>query len=93
MNNKQELKHFCHSCLYRHGSHHGIKDKCKDFYKTNDYKKECPDWKIGLCYSCKNNTDDINEDEDKIDEWFKRGCETWCMSGCKKYRKKWWWNK
>ena len=28
---------------------------------------------------------DKNEHEYKIEAWYKRGCESWCMSGCRKY--------
>ena len=86
----------CHSCLYRHGGYPmKIKNKCNDFYKNgaHDYSEDCPSWKIGRCYSCIHHDDDINDHEDKIEAWYKRGCETWCMSGCRKYvdkNKKWW---
>ena len=42
----------------------------------------CKHWKLGKCYTCKF----INVDDD---EWFKRGCETWCFGGCKKYKRNW----
>ena len=86
----------CHSCLYRHGGYPmKIKNKCNDFYDNgeHEYTEDCPSWKIGRCYSCIHHDDDINEHEDKIEAWYKRGCETWCMSGCRKYvnkNKKWW---
>ena len=44
--------------------------------------EECRHWKLGDCYTCK--FFDVDDDE-----WFKRGCETWCNGGCRKYRRNW----
>ena len=43
---------------------------------------DCKYWKLGKCYTCKF----VDADED---EWYKRGCETWCFGGCKKYKRDW----
>lgn len=43
---------------------------------------DCEYWRIGKCYTCK-----YKDAPD--DEWFKRGCETWCCSGCDKYKRDW----
>ena len=42
----------------------------------------CNYWKLGKCYTCK-------YVDDSDDNWFKRGCESECMSGCKNYRRNW----
>ena len=42
----------------------------------------CKHWKLGKCYTCKHV-------DDSDDNWFKRGCEAECMSGCEKYRRDW----
>ena len=45
-------------------------------------ENDCKHWRLGKCYTCKF----VDDDEDK---WFARGCETWCFSGCKKYKRDW----
>lgn len=42
----------------------------------------CVHWKLGKCYTCK-------FVDDSEDEWFKRGCEAECFSGCRKYTRDW----
>lgn len=42
----------------------------------------CPHWKLGDCYLCQ-------YIEVPDDEWFKRGCETWCFGGCEKFKRDW----
>ena len=44
---------------------------------------DCKHWRIGSCLLCKHLND---SDED----WFRRGCETWCLGGCRKYFKRDW---
>ena len=52
------------------------------FHELPPENEDCKHWKLGKCYTCKYyGVDD--------DEWFKRGCETWCFSGCKKYKRNW----
>lgn len=43
---------------------------------------DCKHWKLGKCYTCKY----VDAPDD---EWFPRGCETWCFGGCKKYKRDW----
>lgn len=45
-------------------------------------KEPCKHWKLGKCYTCK-----FLDDSDE--EWFKRGCESECLSGCGKYKRDW----
>ena len=44
--------------------------------------KDCKHWKLGKCYTCKYMG--VSDDE-----WFKRGCEIYCNSGCNKYKRDW----
>ena len=67
----------CVSCLYRHG----LCSHFDDYLKLND-NENCKHWKLGKCYTCK-----YKDVPDK--EWFKRGCESECFSGCKKYKRDW----
>lgn len=77
------LRHTCHTCLYRRGEIKNIKNECRGFMTNEKYERvgKCPDWKIGLCYSC------IHIDEE-LEEWLHSGCEAMCMSGCERYEKK-----
>lgn len=43
---------------------------------------ECKHWRMGKCYTCKFITA-------SDDDWFKRGCESECFSGCEKYKRDW----
>ena len=43
---------------------------------------ECKHWRMGKCYTCKFITA-------SDDDWFKRGCEAECFSGCEKYERDW----
>lgn len=63
----------CHSCKYRH-------DCCPHPYPWND--EVCKHWKLGRCYTCKY----LHAPDD---DWFVRGCETWCFGGCRKYKRSW----
>lgn len=65
--------HDCHSCIDRH-------NMCTH-YSDDVWDNGCKHWRLGLCYTCKFNSDKITDDE-----WFARGCETWCFGGCRKYR-------
>lgn len=67
------IKGSCHSCLYRHRF-------CRHEVMLEN---NCKHWKIGKCYTCKF----IDETDDN--EWLKRGCETECFGGCKKYKRDW----
>ena len=69
------IKKNCISCLYRH-------ELCCPYFPTIN---ECKHWKLGKCYTCKY-YDDIIENPDA---WYGRGCETWCNSGCTKYKRNW----
>lgn len=51
------------------------------FYGTQN-NHNCKHWKLGKCYTCKF----IDAPEE---EWFKRGCEVECFSGCKNYKRSW----
>ena len=42
----------------------------------------CKHWKLGKCYTCKYK-------DAPVEEWFKRGCESECFSGCEKYKRDW----
>ena len=44
--------------------------------------EQCKHWKLGKCYTCK-----YKDAPDE--EWFKRGCESECFGGCKKYKRDW----
>ena len=52
---------------------------CEHYPPDND---ECSHWILGQCYTCKY----INAPDE---EWFKRGCEANCCSGCEKYKRDW----
>lgn len=43
----------------------------------------CKHWRIGKCLLCKH----LNASDD---EWFKRGCETCCLGGCREHFKRDW---
>ena len=67
----------CVSCLYRHGycSHFD------EYLQLND-DENCKHWKLGKCYTCKHK-------DAPDEEWFKRGCESECFSGCETYKRDW----
>jgi len=74
---KEEYAHVCHWCLYRHGGcDRGILNKIQP----------CPEFRIGKCFKCKYCTIDPSQSAEALDAWFRRGCETWYPSGCKKYK-------
>lgn len=64
----------------------GICHSCKFRHSCCPHKVplngKCKHWKLGKCYTCK-------FVEATEEEWFQRGCETECFSGCKKYRRDW----
>ena len=75
----------CTYCYFRHSCSRPFKfDKNGKIY--------CNHWRLGRCLLCKY----VNTSED---EWFKRGCETWCFSGRRKcFKRDWkatlkWWFK
>ena len=75
--NLRENEYKCHSCRYRHGC----------FYvEPISY---CKDYVHGGCYSCKyyysKNGENFTKQE--ADQWFKRGCEIWCLGGCEKRKR------
>ena len=76
------IKHDCHSCLYRHSMcNHEIPEE------------ECKYWQCGGCYSCEYfrleklyrwaSTDIIGEDGLT---WWLRGCESECNAGCGRWK-------
>lgn len=84
-------KHNCHSCYYRHGCPHKFE---KMFLRDENGQyvwDNCKHWRVGQCYLCK-------YFQDPDEEWYKRGCETWCNGGCRKFKRNWkatfrWWFK
>lgn len=75
-NNIRKSEYKCRWCKYRHGCFH------------NDPISYCKDFVLGGCYSCKYYYGKDGEfTEQKTDQWFKRGCEIWCPSGCNKRKR------
>lgn len=76
-NNLRQGEYKCHSCKYRHG--YCIHDEPVSY---------CKDHILGGCYSCKYYYGRDGEfTEQETDQWFKRGCEIWCCSGCEKRKR------
>lgn len=71
---KSEYK--CHWCRYRHSCLHDEPiPYCRNFIR-------------GGCYSCKYYYGkDGKFTEKETDQWFERGCEIWCPSGCEKRKR------
>lgn len=71
----------CHFCANRHGCRYDF-DKMFEVRHGYMFKSECKHWRIGGCLFCKHLTD-------TEENWFHRGCETWCFGGCKKFKRNW----
>lgn len=71
----------CHFCAGRHGC---VYDFNKMFGVHNGYVSisECKHWDLGKCLFCKHL-------EDTEENWYRRGCECWCFSGCEKFKRDW----
>ena len=77
---KYKIERNCHSCLFRHCCRW---DFNKMFPNAPDEWDNCKHWKLGKCYTCKFVDDAYNNE----DSWFKRGCESECFGGCRRYIK------
>lgn len=78
---KYNIKRNCHSCLYRHGCPHDFDEMFTNKITGEHVWDNCKHWKLGKCYKCK------YVDESNEANWYKRGCEAECFSGCKKFRR------
>jgi hypothetical protein len=75
--------HNCQSCYYRHGCPHEF-EKMFPRDENGEYIWDnCKHWRLGKCYLCK-------YFQDTDEEWYKRGCETWCLGGCREHFKRNW---
>mgnify|MGYP003305107924 CR=1 FL=1 len=79
------LRHNCYHCRFRHERRGLLGALCEKYVNTFVKKSVydgCPFWRLGKCYVCQHrNASD--------DEWYMRGCETYCMGGCRKFKRDW----
>ena len=61
----------------------------KEYFDSIDFSTdprtwpECKHWRLGDCYLCRYYHAATEQ------EWYKRGCETWCNGGCKEFKRDW----
>lgn len=79
--NNRKVTGNCYNCEYRH-----LICGYPSPYETN---KPCVHWKLGGCYNCIYNKENMTEEE--LRGWLERGCEGLFPSrgNCKKFRRNW----
>lgn len=79
--NSRKVTGVCHDCEYRH--------LICDYPSPYETKQPCTHWKLGGCFVCAYNKEEMTEQE--LHDWLSRGCEGMFPSRghCKRFKRNW----